>query len=358
VDVTAVSFARDFRFGNSRKRGIMRAATIGLISICVVPLFALPAFAWGAKGHRIIGVLAAKNFPAEIPEFLRTQEAAARLGELAREPDRSRGSGNPHDQDRDPAHFVGVSDDGTILGGPLLAQLPANREDYDNALRAHGNDQYKAGWLPYSIMDGWQQLVKDFALWRADAAGEKFAHDPADKEWFTFDRRLRELITLRDLGEWSHFVGDGSQPLHATVHFNGWGDFPNPQSFTLATNFHARFETDFINANISKEDVAPLMAAPNQCHCSIQQHTADYLARTKTYVEETYRLDMGHGFDNATPEAKRFAAARLAEGAAMLRDMVVDAWAASDDAMLGYKPQISVKDIEAGKADPKPILAN
>ena len=146
---------------------------------------------------------------------------------------------------------------------PMLAQLPANREDYDSALRLHGSDQYKAGWLPYSIMDGWQQLVKDFALWRADVAGEKFAKDTADREWFAFDRRLRELITLRDLGEWSHFVGDGSQPLHATVHFNGWGDFPNPQGFTLATNFHARFETDFINANISEDDVMPLLALPS-----------------------------------------------------------------------------------------------
>ncbi len=333
-------------------------AIVGILSLCLMPLCALPASAWGAKGHRIIGILAARNFPAEIPAFLRTQEAVAQLGELGREPDRSRGSGNPHDQDRDPAHFVDVSDDGTILGGPELVQLPAHREDYDSVLRLHGGDQYKAGWLPYSIMDGWQQLVKDFALWRADVAGEKFAKDPADREWFAFDRRLRELITLRDLGEWSHFVGDGSQPLHATVHFNGWGDFPNPQGFTLTTNFHARFETDFINANISESDVAPLIAVPNQCHCSIQQHTADYLARTGTYVGETYRLDQGHGFDTAAPEAKQFVAARLAEGAAMLRDMVTDAWEASGDAMLGYKPQVSMKDIEAGNVDPKPLLVN
>ena len=93
-------------------------AVVGILSLCLIPLFALPASAWGAKGHRIIGVLAARNFSAEIPPFLRTQEAVAQLGELGREPDRSRSSGNPHDQDRDPAHFLDVSDDGTILGGP------------------------------------------------------------------------------------------------------------------------------------------------------------------------------------------------------------------------------------------------
>src|SRR5581483_3133040 len=199
------------------KTAPMRVAALVSLSLCVVQLAPLSASAWGAKGHRIIGVLAARNFPEEIPPFLRTQEAIARLGELAREPDRSRGAGNPHDQDLDPAHFVDVMDDGTVLGGPSLSQLPANRNEYDSALRAHGADQYKAGWLPYSIMDGWQQLVKDFALWRADVAGEKFAKDAADRQWFAFDRSLRELIILRDLGEWSHFVGGGSQPLHVTV---------------------------------------------------------------------------------------------------------------------------------------------
>lgn len=334
----------------------MRLAILLSVTLGFTPTWAAPSYAWGAKGHRIIGVLAAKHFPAGIPDFLRSPEAVARLGELSREPDRSRSSGNPHDQDRDPAHFVDVSDDGKVLEGPLLTQLPSNREDYDTALRMQGSDQYKAGWLPYEIEDGWQQLVKDFALWRADKAGEKFAKTNADRQWFVFDRRLRELITLRDLGEWSHFVGDGSQPLHVTVHFNGWGDFPNPQNFTRATNFHSRFETDFINSNISEQDVEPLLTAASECRCSIQQHTANYLSMAQVQVEETYRLDQAGAYDKGTPEAEQFVAARLAEAASVLRDMVADAWVASGEAMLGYKPQVGVKDIEAGKVDPRPLL--
>jgi hypothetical protein len=41
------------------------------------------------------------------------------------------------------------------------------REQYDTLLRAKGITQYKAGYLPYSIVDGWQQIRKDFAYWRA-----------------------------------------------------------------------------------------------------------------------------------------------------------------------------------------------
>jgi hypothetical protein len=28
------------------------------------------------------------------------------------------------------------------------------------------------------------------------------------------------------LGIWSHYGGDASQPLHVSIHYNGWGDYP------------------------------------------------------------------------------------------------------------------------------------
>jgi hypothetical protein len=314
------------------------------------------ALAWGSKGHRIIGELAARNFPATIPAFLRTPAAATEIGELAREPDRSRDAGQPHDNDNDPAHFVDGSDDGTVLGGPSLLNLPPSRQDYDTALRAVGSTEYKAGWLPYSLMDGWQQLVKDFVLWRADVAGAKFAKNSADKAWLTSDQHLRETITLRDLGVWAHFVGDASQPLHVSVHYNGWGEFPNPEVFAGAPNFHSRFESAFVDANISPDDVAKRFRPRRDCACSIQRHVALYLSQTQAQVLTAYRLDKRGAFDAATPEAKTFVAERLAEGAAQLRDLVADAWDASANASLGFNPAMPLADIEAGKADPLPLL--
>ena len=38
----------------------------------------------------------------------------------------------------------------------------------------------------------------------------------------------------------------------------------------------------------------------------------------------------------------------MAIGAQLIRDMIYDAWLASDDAMVGY-PIVNVRDIEAGK---------
>ena len=44
-----------------------KLAVLGLSLLC-----ATPAFAWVGKGHRMIGELAVKSSPAEIPAFLKT----------------------------------------------------------------------------------------------------------------------------------------------------------------------------------------------------------------------------------------------------------------------------------------------
>jgi hypothetical protein len=330
-----------------------------LFLACALAVTPVQAMAWGAAGHRMIGELAVRNFPKEIPAFLRTKLTATRIGMMAQEPDISRNAGQPHDADSDPGHFVDVSDDGSILGGPKLADLPATRHDYDTALRAAGADEYKAGFLPYAIMDGWQQLVKDFALLRRDVAAQKyakkFAMTAAEKNSYAQAEAVRQILTLRDLGVWAHYVGDASQPLHASVHYNGWGDGSNPEGFVVAPGLHARFETDFVNANVTDADVAAALRPYAGCSCSIQQRVQTYLTATQAQVAALYRLEKAGALDGATPQAKAFAVPRIAEGAAMLRDMVTDAWLAAGDAMLGYKVKQSVADIEAGRADPRKL---
>jgi hypothetical protein len=318
-------------------------------------LLSTPAFAWGGTGHRYIGELAAKNFPKEIPAFLKTPMAVKQIGLLAQEPDISRNAGQPHDSDSDPGHFLDVSDDGTILGGPKLSALPATRKDYDTALRVAGSDQYKAGYLPYNIMDGYQQLVKDFALLRADRVGEKVAKTKAARKRFTDARVLRQAITLRDLGVWAHYVGDASQPMHASVHYDGWGDFPNPNGYRTEKGFHAAFESAFVDAHVTAADVAAKLRSYHACGCTIQQRTQDYIIATAAQVIPTFELEKAGAFEAATPQAKDFTATRIAEGAAMLRDLVTDAWAEAEQATLGYKHKMTVADIEAGRADPSEL---
>jgi hypothetical protein len=329
---------------------VLKPARTLMWAVTTLSLVPVAAFGWGATGHRFIGEVAIRALPDEVPAFLRTDDVARQAGELAREPDRWRGSGQIHDSERDPGHFVDVSDDLTVLGGPQLAALPATRSDYDTALRAVGATQYKAGYLPYSIVDGFQQLKTDFAYWRVDVAGAKFAKDDKARDWFDKDRALREMLTIRDLGVWAHFVGDGSQPMHASVHYDGWGNFPNPDGYSTRHGIHLHFEGAYVHDNVAEPDVAALVPSYRDCSCAIEVRTAQYLTATNAQIVPLFQLDKAHAFEIRTPEGKAFATARVAAGAAELRDMIVDVWHASADAKVGF-PQISVSDVESGKAD-------
>jgi hypothetical protein len=320
--------------------------TLGLASALCAPA---PALAWGGSGHRMIGQAAMEALPADLPAFLRTPKAVRLVGELSREPDRWKGVAKLHDHDREPAHFVDLSDDGTILGGPKLTALPANREDYETALRAIGSNSWKAGALPYAIADAAQQLSKDFAMWRGEGLALKHEKDRTKRAWLIEDRAERESLILQNIGLLSHYVGDGSQPLHVSVHYNGWGDYPNPKGYTTG-RIHGMFEGDFVAANIGEPAVRAAMAAPRAQEGPIEARTAAYLVQTGAQVEPLYALEKAGGFQNGDARGIAFATTRLAAGASELRDLIVEAWNVSPRVTVGW-PAVSLPDIEAGKVD-------
>ena len=315
------------------------------------------ALAWGAQGHRFVAVLGLQTLPAGLPAFLQSRKALTDIGELAREPDRSRTSGRTHDTDRDPGHFADADDDGKMLGGPALGKLPITRFEYEKQLQAVGTDSWKAGYLPYNIVEGWQQIVKDFAYWRADTAGLKRATDKKHKAWLTQDRARREAQTLIDLGTWAHFVGDGSQPMHTTAaHFNGWGNGPNPKGYTTA-RVHYDTEGPFVSRNVKIEAVKAAMRPAADCGvCNINEMTGAYLVNTYQYIDPFYDIEKEGGFKGADPRGAAFMTARIADGAAEMRDLVVAAWNASGKMIVGDPDAIPAEDVEAGKAGDAYVL--
>lgn len=309
------------------------------------------ALAWGATGHRLIGQLALETLAEGPPAFLRTPEAALAIGELAREPDRWRDAGRIHDADRDAAHFLDLDDDGRVLGGPALDALPETRAAYDGALRAVGADSWKAGYLPYAIIEGWQQLAKDFAYWRIDRAAAQKVSNPAHRAWFQADLAQRQALILRDLGTLAHYVGDGSQPMHVSVHYNGWGAaYPNPAGYTNA-HIHGPFEGAFVHDFVGKDAVRAAMAPVSDCHCAIGVWTAAYLGQTRKDTVPMFELYKVRAFESGDARGQVFVAARLAAGASALRDLILMAWTASAEGKAGY-PAVSVADVESGKIDP------
>lgn len=315
---------------------------------------ATSALAWGASGHRVVGVVAASSLPSDVPAFLRTPTAIAAIGEYAREPDRWKGSGKIHDTDRDSAHFLDIDDQGRMYGGPMftVATLPPTRADYETALRAVGQDAWKAGYLPYAIIDGYQQLVKDFTYWRILTAVVKIEKDATRLAYYKADLKRREELLLRDLGVWAHYVGDASQPLHLSVHYNGWGDYPNPNGYTNSRQIHSQFEGPLAKALGDQASIQALVPAYQACDCSIETRVVGYLTETWKQTEPLYQLEKAGALVATDPRGKAFVQTRIAAGATALRDLVVDAWSASAKGTIGYRPEISVADVESGKADP------
>lgn len=317
-----------------------------LMAACVVAL-AGQAFAWGATGHRLIGRLAVETLPAELPDFLRAPAAAALVGEYAREPDRWKGSGRTHDSDLNPAHFIDLGDDGRVFGGPTLAALPDTRAAYDAALRNAGADSWKAGYLPYSIVETWQQLANDFAFWRVEAAALKTVSNPEHLAWLRADMAGRQALILRDIGVLAHYVGDGSQPLHVTVHFDGWGPYPNPDGFST-DHIHGPFEGAFVHDVADPAAIRADMSPYRPCGCDIHDWTRDYLATTATQVTPLYRLWKAGGFSGGDRRGRDFVDQRLAAGASALRDAIGQAWIAAAEMKVGWPGPVTLAQVEAG----------
>lgn len=334
-----------------------------------------PAWAWGHTGHVKISELAAEALPREIPLFLRNPVAAWEIGELGAEADESKTTGivtsvvagrintalTVHDAERDPGHFIDLDDSGFVIGGAVpITALPPTRQAFDTAQRGAtlpaGQTQY-GGYLPYTIMDGFQQLRKDFAMWRAFKAGVETARSPGDREYFVTHLALREQLIVRDIGYWSHFVADASQPMHVSVHFNGWGNFANPNGYTNAP-IHAPFEGSFVRNFVDFDAVrAQMRAYTDRGVTTIEQRVPLYLQETLSEVVPVYLAAKNSNNDNyatAQPLEVAIVTRQLAAGASELRDEIVDAWRQSTLVTVGF-PLVTVSDVESGAVQVTPL---
>jgi hypothetical protein len=144
-----------------------------------------------------------------------------------------------------------------------------------------------------------------------------------------------------------HYVGDASQPLHVSIHYNGWGDYPNPHWYTVK-KIHAYFEGEFVKRNLARSAVAAGVGSFQACGCSIEEHTKTLLLASLAQVGPLYALEKDGGFKRGEERGIAFATARLAAGATAVRDMIMEAWLDSANTPVGY-PMVNVREIESGQ---------
>jgi hypothetical protein len=286
----------------------------------------VPAHAWGNEGHVRINRVAAQKLPKSMPLFFRL--AVDRLGYLGPEPDRWRNKeGEPAlKYAQEPDHFIDIERIPADFG-----ELPVDRHYYIRRLYearakalAAGMDPKKADeLLPEKV--GYQPYVAMEIMDRLRVAFREYRHALKDKKP---TRGIEQNIVLY-AGWLGHYVADASQPLHTTIHYDGWVAAQNPNGWRTQKGIHWEFEAPFA-AQFLEKDFAPLVMTARRVQGKPRDAYMAYLQSSLGLVEPLYKLEKAGAFSandkKGTPEAREFTRQRLAAGAQMLANMWLTAW--------------------------------
>ena len=307
---------------------ITALARVAVASTLISLIATQPLWAWGHDGHSMIDRLAAQYLPSDVPEFLHSRATLDAMEYLGPEPDRWHNNAEKELRDQEsPDHFIDME------YANLVGTFPKERRDFlvaaEKVVAEHPELHLtpgRIGFQPWAVEECWQKLKVDMREYRKLAAAKA-------------DTAPVQLAIVYDAAILGHYVGDGSQPLHTTIQYNGWTG-PNPNGYTTEHKIHAQFETTYVSANIKRDaDVAPLVAATKP-HVIDDEWTQylDYLKHTNSFVEKTYQLEKAGAFTGpGTPEGKAFTSERIAAGAVELRDLIYSAWVHSADPVEEYK---------------------
>lgn len=296
-----------------RKIALLGLALLTSVQSC-------PALAWGGRGHAVIDRAALATLPADGPLFL--QKYADFIAEEATMPDSWRSSSEPFAKiEEDPNHTWFVE------RLRFLDPVPRSRYAfvlalYREHLRLRGIDPRAAervnvrwtGTLPYAVMEGYGRIVAGMRALRAkQSRGEPTAHI--------------EQVLAFDTAWMAHYIGDGTQPHHASIHCEGWfGD--NPKGYTRSGAIHGVFEIGYVDAiNLQPSDILGRIGAPGHQEGDLFGEVLQFLGDSASEVETIYDLEKrGILADPTNREGREFVYRRTSIGAAMLRDLLYRAW--------------------------------
>ncbi len=306
--------------------------------------------AWYEPGHRIINQLAIDSLPADFPSWVREPAVQDRIVFLSQEPDRWRRTHELLLQHYNPPDHVVDLDQIAWAGIDVSSLTPYRYEFVAEFLkgRASHPDRFSAvdpakdpthslglpGFLPWAIAEYYAKLQTQFSYLKTY---ERFG-TPDE----IANARANVVYVMGVMG---HFVGDGSQPLHTTVHNRGWVG-PNPNGY--ATNdIHALIDGGFIaKAGITLEELAPRVVPAPPLDLAPRPDgrdpafvdVVDYLVATRSTVEPMYRLLKEQKLVDGGPgsrEGRAFISDRLLAAGEMLGSLWLTAWQqAAPDAYL------------------------
>jgi len=297
-----------------------RFSRVPSLLVLLIPFFSVTSlFGWGNEGHTAINKTAALKVPADIPSFLR--KAADRIAYLGPEPDRWRErSEYALKNAQEPDHYIDlerVSD---------IQEFPQGRYEFYQLLYAkrarageHADDYLPehVGLQPYITMEIYGRLKAAFRQYRQLKQEHK-------------STSAVEQNIVFYAGWLGHYVADACNPLHTTIHYNGWiGD--NPNGYSTSKDIHWKFEGTFVADHLSRLKFDDLLSPPNRLSDPFHDYLG-YLRHSNTLVERVYQIEKNHGLEgDGSAEAIDFIRHRLAAGCQMLLNLWYTAWLESGE---------------------------
>ena len=299
--------------------------------------FCFNAKAWDYERHRLVNDLALTTLPTDFPSFVQTDSNRERIMFLGGEPDRWR-----NNRDRalrhlnSPDHYFDVEylDQYQLKAEKLshfryqfVEQMAVARTTFKLPLPSENSDNIKGhpGFLPWSINEHYLKLVSAFSYLKV----------------FKEQGTVAEIANARAnvvyrMGILSHFVGDTSQPLHTTKHYNGWvGE--NPKEYTTSKRFHSWIDGGFFKATAAPDRTAllrrlkpaGLLKRPKARDDASGQFQSimKYVLAQHQQVEPLYQLEKEKKLSPDTPaDGHVFLEGQLLKGSKMLGNLWFTAW--------------------------------
>ena len=172
--------------------------------VLIVVAFANFVFGWGDQGHKLINNKAIALLPTEMQSFTKWQDYIT-LHSV--DPDNRKRD----DKTEAPKHFIDIDFYKEFLNGKMV-------EDKKELTAVYGDSMVtRQGLLPWATLDTYNKLIQAFK----------------DKN------KDKVLLYTSDLG---HYVGDGHQPMHTMLNYNG--------QLTNQKGVHARYEIKMVDKYI------------------------------------------------------------------------------------------------------------
>jgi len=297
------------------------------------------AHAWGGVGHIAITELALDGAAGGMPNWINNALFHQRVAFMCNEPDRRRGAGLVAlDHENSPEHYIDI--DQLPDFGLTFEGLPRLRYDYvlamgvamerDPERLARDPDDvagvyWSPGFLPYAMMEDYTKLV---SVYRVCRVLETLAPDDPQR---ALELEQARAEAAYHMGLLSHWVGDGAQPLHTTIHHHGWiGE--NPEGYTTERAFHSYIDDHVVDhhglrarALVGTVRIEPIAVAdasdpwPEVCA---------HIGRAFALVEPLYRLERDDRLEQ--DEGRDFILDRFRDGAGTLAGLYLAAWRQSE----------------------------